>query len=171
MLNWYCDLYACVPPNQVQMLKTNALMVVGGGACGRCSDHEGGALVMALVPYKRASGEIASPLLPSEDTTRGLQPGRGLSSDPDGTLLSDFSLQNCKQYISAIYEPSSLWCSAIAAQMDCHKNHRHQSDYHKNRVHGQFAGREREVMGEVQRAIGVQMFQFSTWVMPRQCLL
>lgn len=134
--------------------------------------HEGRALVMALLPYKRASGEIASPLLPSKDTTRGLRPGRGLSSDPDGALLSDFSLQNCKQYISAIYEPSSVWYSAIGAQTDYHNNHGHPSDYHKNQVHGQFAGREREVMrGEVGGAIAGQMFQFSTWVMPRECLL
>ena len=51
---------------------------------------------------------------------RAIQPGRGLSPEPnhDATLVLDFYLPDCEKYISVVYKAPSLRYFITAAQID-----------------------------------------------------
>lgn len=90
--------------------------MLGGETFGRWLGHEGGTLLMGLVPSQKRQ-RAPSPFPSSEDTGRRrcLQPGRGTSSAQAGPWSHSSSFHKCEKYISVVYKPLSLWYDVTAA--------------------------------------------------------
>lgn len=71
----------------------------GGGCFGRCLGHEHEDLMngVRVLVKETPQGSLALP--PCEDRVRSLWPRRQPPPNHAGTLTSDSSLQNCKQYV------------------------------------------------------------------------
>lgn len=91
---------------------------LGGRGCfGRCSNHEGRALMNGVKALEKRSQSAHYPLPPYEATRRSLQPRRGPWLDNADTPMLGF-LPSEQWEISAAYKLPSLWYCVTAAQMD-----------------------------------------------------
>lgn len=109
----------CPPKTHVQNLIPN-LTVLGGGASGRCLHHEGGAFTDGISVFTKDPRELAGVLPPGRKAPAGdHEEGPHwntacwcLDSRPPASRM------RTNRYISAIYNPPSLWGFVTAVSAD-----------------------------------------------------
>lgn len=92
------------------------MMRLGGGVFEMCLGHEAGALMKSVSAFIKEVLQALQPRLSCDNTTRS-QKFATWKKNP--TMLAPwpytYSLQNCEQYISAVYRLLSFWYLVIAA--------------------------------------------------------